>query len=361
MSLVNTLLNGGTYENDVTVESAKYSHSDGASRIAMESVAELHDIFMESFYNPEQAELAAATEGVALEGSQYEAVAEAAVSNAITKIKEFLRNLWAKVKAFFHNVRRYLDAIFMSGADFAKKYAQDIRNANGLKDFEFKMYKYDNAVIDDMSGMEGSVDDMMNEMIDGADNFLKDLIELADKDKDDVGSINAKIADKMTAFRKDFDRDAMVKECVSDMSGGKCKDPEDFDAYLFKSFRNGAADASDKEDVAVTNIDEYADILVNSAKLGGKVDKFSKKMDTAYGKAIKKVDDAEKKLAKYGSKVSGNVTEVLRTMSSVISIEQTYANKMMNAWKAVIKERDGAYKQLIMAGLAHAKKQKKSK
>ena len=361
MSLVNTLLNGGTYENDVTVESAKYSHSDGASRIAMESVAELHEIFMESFYNPEQAELAAATEGVALEGSQYEAVAEAAVSNAVTKIKEFLRNLWAKVKAFFHNVRRYLDAIFMSGADFAKKYAQDIRNANGLKDFEFKMYKYDNAAIDNMDGLEGSVDDLMGDIIGEADGMVKTLMDLADKEKDDVSAMNAKLAETMAEFRKKSDRDAVVKGCVEEMSGGKCKDPEEFDAYLFKSFRNGAADASEKEEIAVTNIDEYADILVASAKLGGKVDKYSKKMDTAYGKAIKQVDDAEKKLAKHGSKISGNVTETLRMMSSCISIYQTYSNKCMNAWKAVIKERDTAYKSLIVAGLAHAKKQKKAK
>lgn len=360
MSLVNTLLNGGTYENDVTVESAKYSHSDGASRIAMESVAELHDIFMESFYNPEQAELAAATEGVALEGSQYEAVAEAAVSNAVTKIKEFLRNLWAKVKAFFHNVRRYLDAIFMSGADFSKKYAQDIRSAGNLKDFEFKMYKYDNAVIDNMAGLEKSVDDMIGEILGNAGDGIKTMIDMAD-DKDAVSGANAKLADKMAEIRKELDRDAVTKAAVVAFSQGKCKDSDEYDAWLFKSFRNGAADASDKEDVAVANIEDYADILVNSAKLGGKVDKASKKMDTAYGKAIKQVDDAEKKMAKMGAKVSGNVTEILRMMSSAISIEQTYANKMMNAWKAVIKERDAAYKSLIVAGLSHAKQQKKSK
>lgn len=360
MSLVNTLLNGNTYENDVTVESAKYSHSDGASRIAMESVAELHEIFMESFYNPEQAELAAATEGVALEGSQYEAVAEAAVSNAVTKIKEFLRNLWAKVKAFFHNVRRYLDAIFMSGADFAKKYAQDIRSAGNLKDFEFKMYKYDNALIDNVSDLDKSVDDLMGDILGDADGFAKDIMGMVD-DKDAASAANAKVGEKMTEVRKAFERDTVSKACAEAFSKGKCKDPDEFDAYLFKSFRDGAADSSDKVDVAVTGIEDYADILVNSAKLSGKVDKASKTMDKAYGKAIKQVDDAEKKLAKFGAKVSGNVTEILRMMSSAISIEQTYANKTMNAWKAVIKERDTAYKSLILAGLAHAKKQKKAK
>ena len=358
MSLANTLLNGGTY--GVSVEASKYSHSNGATRIAMESVAELHDIFMESFYNTNQAELAAATEGVALEGSQYEAVYEAAINNGIAKVKEFLKNLWAKVKAFFHNVKRYLDAIFMSGVEFAKKYAQDIRSAGTLKDFEYNMYDYDNALIDDTAGTDIGTDDIVDDIISGFGGLEKSMLKIADgmddSKKEGMSKTNEMIADKMDELRKKFDRDEVAKRVVSAITGGKCKDPDDIDEFLFKVYRKGN---TDKEDIEVKNLVDYANILTESSKLASTVDKFGKKVDSAYSKALKQVNDAETKWAKYSSKVSGNAAEIMRLMSTAISVGQTYNNKLITSWKTVVKERDTAYKSLIVSGLSYANKQKK--
>ena len=358
MSLANTLLNGGMV-GSISVDASKYSHSTGASRIAMESVAELHDIFMESFYNPEQAELAAATEGVALEGSQYEAVAEAAVSNAFAKIKEFVKKLWEKVKAFFHNVKRYMDAIFMSGADFVKKYAQDIRNVGPLKDFEFKMFKYDDTKIDS-TGSIPEAEEMMNTLIGDAEGGIKNLIDAADLEEKDAAKANAEIADTMEEIRKNLDSDNVRKTVVKEMSGGKCTDPDNFDEYLFGIFRNGATDTEDKAEIEIKSIAPYADILKETGKLAANLDKGAKRVDAGYAKAIKMIDSAENKLARKSTKVSGNLAEVLRMYSSALSIEQNYANKLLNAWKTVVKERDTAYKAVIMAAFAHAKKQKKA-
>ena len=340
MSLANTLLNGGTYSLDVTVEASKYSHSNGATRIAMESVAELHDIFMESFYNTNQAELAAATEGVALEGSQYQAVYEAAIGNAVTKVKEFFKKLWAKVKAFFHNVKRFLDSIFMSGAEFVKKYDKDIRGIGTLKDFEYKMYKYNNAAIDNVSGTGSTADEM-------ADKIIDDALDVS--------------ADDIETIRKTLDRDEVAKATVIKMSGGKCKDPDDFEEFLFGMYRGGVDRNDDKEAVEVSNITEFAEILKNSGKLMGTLDKYAKRVDSAYAKAIKEIDKVESEFSKKTKedKDFGVAAEGLRLASSAVSVWQNYKNKQINAWKAVVKERDTAYKGLIMAAFAHAKKQKK--
>ena len=89
MSLTQTLMNGGMI--GTSINPAKYNHDNGALRIATESVEELHDIFMTTFYATEQAELGAVHEGVALENSSYAAVYEGAVADAFTKVKEFLR------------------------------------------------------------------------------------------------------------------------------------------------------------------------------------------------------------------------------------------------------------------------------
>lgn len=360
MSLVNTLLNGGMTSGS-SVDATKYSHSNGAHRIAMESVAELHDIFMESFYNTNQAELAAATEGVALEGSQYEAVIEASVSNTFAKVKAFFKKLWDKVKAFFHSVRRYFDAIFMSATDFVKKYAQDIRNTNGkLKDFEFKMFKYNNSEIDKASKVTASeisediIADINTHLTLVSDGSAVEFDQAGDEDK--VKAFNTKMEGAMADLRKVLDTDAIAKKTAAKFG---CSDPDEFDEFLFGLYRNGATDSSDKEDVEVTNLGEFVEVLNGSKKLATDVDKMAKATDAGYSKAIKAVDAAENKFGKHSSKVSGNVTEALRLMSSAISTAQTYENKRMNAWKAVIKERDSAYKSMIMAAMSYAKKNNK--
>ena len=154
MSLVSNLISGST-GNFGLIDPKKYGHDTGALRIATESAEALHDIFIESFYNMEQAELAAVHEGVALESSQYEALTEASISSVFAKVKEFFKKLWEKVKAFFHNVKRYIDAMFMSGKEFVKKYSADIKKATNLKDFEYKMYDYANDKINNVTNKEG--------------------------------------------------------------------------------------------------------------------------------------------------------------------------------------------------------------
>ena len=150
MSLTQTLMNGGMI--GTSINPAKYNHDNGALRIATESVEELHDIFMTTFYATEQAELGAVHEGVALENSSYAVVYEGAIRDAFTKVKEFFKKLWDKIKAWCHNVKRFFDSLIMSGKDFVKKYKDDIKKATSLKDFTYKMYKYDNERINKTPG-----------------------------------------------------------------------------------------------------------------------------------------------------------------------------------------------------------------
>lgn len=384
MSLANTLLNGGMY--GVSIDASKYTHSNGATRIAMESIEELHEIFMESFYNPEQAVLAAATEGVALEGSQYESVMEASISGAFNKIKDFLKKLLEKVKAFFHSVKRYIDSIFMSGAEFAKKYEKDIRDAGTLKDFEFKMYEYDDAKISGFANGVSTdvgtlVDKIINEVdkpieseLSSGDNFSSSIKgDIIDTEYSDTDAGKAELAKDNKAYggktleyyKKQYDHDAVAKravEAISDGAGGtKCSDPDDFDEWLFGHFRKGATNSEDKTDVEIKSVRELASTLISDKKLGTTVDKLQSTSDKAFKKAIKVVDDTEKRYNRIDAKNSNNITEILRLMSSAISVSQSYVNKALTAWKTAIKDRDSDYKSAIVAGLRHADKQKKKK
>ena len=349
MSLVNALLNGGTV-GAADVDVTRYGHSS-APRIAMESAAELHEIFMESFYNVEQAELAAATEGVALEGSQYEAVAEAAIKNAATKIKEFLQKLWAKVKAFFHNIKRYLDSIFMSGADFVKKYQKEIDKMGKLEDYTVKMYNYDDDEID--SVVEVNVEDTANELLKGYGLSI-------DKAKDDMLS---KAEKETIESPNDLDMEKLRDDIATKLSGGKCKEYDEFEKWCFGAFRNGAEGSDDKEDRDIngSDVERFAKILAGSKKLASKVDSMASKTDSAYSKAVKVVGDCEKALDKVkDNKNAVNLSKTMRQYSTTISTCQSMVNTKFNAWKAVIKERDSVYKQVIMGAFSNAKKTAKA-
>ena len=107
---------------------AKYGYNS-EHRIAMERAVELNDIFYESFYKMEELDFQHAY--ATMEGAD-ESVLEGIMSSvserakgAIEKIKTFLEDLWKKVQAFFHNVKRFLDGIFMNAQDFVKKYESE--------------------------------------------------------------------------------------------------------------------------------------------------------------------------------------------------------------------------------------------
>ena len=351
MSLVNALLNGGTV-GAADVDVTRYGHSS-APRIAIESAAELHEIFMESFYNVEQAELAAATEGVALEGSQYEAVAENAIKNAATKIKEFLQKLWAKVKAFFHNIKRYLDAIFMSGADFVKKYRKEIDKIDKLEDYVVKMYKYDDAEIENVGSV--LVEAMTNQIFKAMDVDPENAVDQALKSVEKAGGFyNEKTA---KTAQEEADPEKVKKHAVKHISGGKCTEPDDFAKWCFGAFRNGAEGPDDKEEIEIKSVDHYTDKLAMSGKLGEYVNKAQKDADKAYSKAIKVISDCEKALDKVkDNKAATYLSKEMRAYSSIISTCQSVENTYFSAWKSVIKERDGVYKAVIMGAFSNAKK-----
>lgn len=355
MSLARTLMNGGSF--GTSIDPSKYTHDMGATRIAMESVEELHEIFIESFYNVEQAELAAATEGVELIGSEYEVVAEGAIKDAFGKVKEFLKKLWDKVKAWFHNVRRFFDSLIMSGREFAKRYKKDIATADKtLKDFSYKMYEYDDDALDAIEkdlDVEGSAERIFNAFNSASLNFSEEEL------------------------KKSIDEDNLAKvfgtRFIQGTKAPKVTGRDDFDEAIFASFRNGATGPEDKEEIDITDLGHYATILENS-KAVSSLDTMANKIDKMYKKAIKKADDLEKDNKEYrksldddktagdeDKKIADNEVKIAQHIATGISRLQSLDNTIMNIWKTAYKERDTVYKQLIVAGLSNARKNAKKK
>lgn len=352
MSLARTLMNGGSF--GTSIDPSKYTHDMGATRIAMESVEELHEIFIESFYNVEQAELAAATEGVELIGSEYEVVAEGAIKTAFTKVKEFLQKLWDKVKAWFHQVKRYLDSIFMSGKKFAEKYKEDIKNADrNLKDFSYRMYEYDDDKLDNIDKYTDT-DAVASEIFKGVEAISSNRTDIED-------------------VKKDFEEDALAKRFANRvLSGGKVTVTEksDLPSAAFAYFRNGAKSADDKTEVKITSLSTYGDKLRTSKALGS-IDSLTSRVGNMYKKAITQANNLEKTMQetydttddsdKTAKEAADFHVKAAQELSSAIGRLQSMHNTVMGIWKTALKERDTVYKQVIIAGLANARKNAKNK
>ena len=364
MSLTQTLMNGGMI--GTSINPAKYNHDNGALRIATESVEELHDIFMTTYYATEQAELGAVHEGVALENSSYAAVYEGAIRDAFTKVKEFFKKLWAKVKAWFHNVKRFFDSLIMSGKDFVKKYDADIKSADkNLKDFSFKMYKYDDKAIglekDNAQAIMLNLTDTVSELTgkvdykyEGGNDFVKNESELEN-------------------FKKQCEPDKLAVDFAQEAGLKGVSEVGDIAKASFSYFRSGADSTEDKEDIDVSRLAIYAEVLKNSVALS-KVDQIIRKTDQVYTKAIGVVDKIEKQVSSASPKSDASTddkssftkaqtlqSKFLSEFSKALSQMQSMMNTYMAEWKAVYKERDTVYKQLIVAGMTNARKNGKNK
>ena len=370
MSLVSNLISGSTGSFGL-IDAKKYGHDTGALRIATESAEALHDIFIEGFYNMEQAELAAVHEGVALESSQYQAVVEASVASVFAKVKDFFKKLWEKVKAFFHSMKRYIDAIFMSGKEFVKKYDADIKKATNLKDFSYKMYDYDDKKIDDIDVVD--VEEEVNALLADKSSFFsgnKTIAQVVDElsnapDKslsDNAFSDDVKSTTKSDISNSESDMDDAAAELVAEMHEIKgVTEYSDFSNACFSHFRNGAEDKNDMDDIEISSLSEKVSILksFNSSKL----DKMMSNTDKVYKKAIKQIDDVESLVNKKfrDTETKKIASKLLSMYSSMFSKMQSLDNTYYTAWKTAAKERDSAYKSMIVKAIAYSKKQGKKK
>lgn len=82
-----------------------------------------------------------------LEGAtNIDILLEGVVSSVFTRLKEAVQKLWAKIKQWFANVKKYFQMLFAHGKDFAKKYKVDIIKAEArCKGFKYEFYPVKDA------------------------------------------------------------------------------------------------------------------------------------------------------------------------------------------------------------------------
>lgn len=356
MSLASTMLNGGSIYGGVSVNVSRYGHDTGAMLIATESVEELHDIFLEGFYVTEDAEVQAAMEGVDFESSEYGAVAESASKSVIQRIKEFFKKLWEKIKAFFHNIRKYFDSIFMNAKDFAKKYEKEIKEANKyIKDFTFKMFEYDNQAIDQVVEKVADVDAEVADYTDEVNTLLQMLSKDGNGNYAETNE-SPEITKELTILKKMAEN--AEEDFAKQISDNKATTFDEFDEYAFGFFRGGATDENDKTEVDVKDLTVYLKILLND-KASKNVNTFEANNKKMFDKINSCISKAERDVSKVSGKGATLIAESLRHLSTYAAADNTITTKLITIWKQVISERQSTYKSLLMAGMTNARKNTK--
>ena len=134
----------------------------------------------------------------------------------------------------------------------------------------------------------------------------------------------------------------------------------DFAQCCFQHFRNDAAGKGDMEEIEISSLSEYASVISNI-----NMNNFSKMQagsDKYYKDSLKAIDDADKLVAKAkDGELKKAISKILSAASSVTSHTQSLINTYISAWKTAAKERDSAYKSMIIKGIAYSKKQGKNK
>lgn len=356
---------------------AKYGYNS-EHRIAMESAVELNDIFYESFYKMEELDFQRAY--ATMEGAD-ESVLEGIVSSmserakgAIEKIKTFLRDLWKKVQAFFHNVKRFLDGIFMNAQDFVKKYESELLKLT-FKDKPYTVDMYD-YTIGDCKEMATTVNKfcatMTGESAKAMNNTFNLAVAFASKAIGAAGALpedNAADKTKEGARKKVDDMcEKMSKAALSAIheeygkylktAKGEAPTTAELAEAVWRSVRNGASGDSDKKSVTITSLSEYVKYLKTSKTALSNFDKTAKAIDDMFKGVLAKISDAEKILNddKAGDVAKELVLKVSSTYSKIVSREQGFSNTIVSEHRKALQEKIAVYKKICTGAFAHADK-----
>ena len=307
---------------------AKYNHEDAPMLIAIESAEDINEIFNEGFYAMEALEFSKAK--ATMEGASDEVLEgivgnlKTKAGNAIKTIKEKLKALWEKVKAFFANTKKLLTAIFGNAAKFAKAHEKELKalKLNGFKAEAFK-YTFD-------KGFDKS------KVIESAAERIGSLADKATKDTTALGNKT----------------ESGVREEYSDLikaSFGGSEDESSISDFIWGSFRNGAKSTADKITVQGGDFSGIVDALIGSPKLMNDFESNWKAMDKIFKNAITKCQAAEKLDAeKYP-----NMVKAFSEYHSMITKLNNLNNKIVSYGKGAVKEMVSSYRGIMVKAMRY--------
>lgn len=233
-----------------------------AQAYALESALYIADVFIE--------------ESVMENAANADVLMESVVKDSFEKIKKALKDFWAKVKAWFVQVKNYLTALFLSGKKLVEKFKKELNESK--KGFEYKGFHWT------LSKGAGEVTDLLQKI----EQFVEDTTGAAIHEIDTAAKLTATMSDK--APKEDVDSSEDNNK-LAELVGGSRKDMiED----LQKAFRNGE-DAKDTfEDFSGNSKSELIELVRGGEKTLADLKKNEKSTDKGFQRTLATIQRAEK-------------------------------------------------------------------
>lgn len=337
--LLETSMGGGT--PDVSPDMlSKYTYDDGAALIAMESAADLHEIFCEGFYDMEELEIRqhiSVQEGASEEvlegiGSTIKEKAKA----AFTKIKTKLEELWKKVKAFLYNTKRYLESIFSNTNTFISKYEGDLKKLK-LNNFTAAVYNYTIDKAQDKPGEASKeIDNITVQMADQAKTIVSRVQNVDKSTLSEEGMAN-QFTHIVATFKKNKCGDSTIEM-------DKVKE------YFWSKNRNNVK-YGESPTTRRIDMNEVLKGLKDAPSLTRYYNSVKSSLDGAYKKAISTVNDAGNKAE--NTENSTKVAAICRSAITAITNIQNIENAAIKSQTDAITEMCAAYRKVIIAALRY--------
>lgn len=339
MSLANVLLESASPASlGMTSEDiGRYNYADGHRAIYAETAMELRDVFESTFYVSNQVEFQAIYEGTSVDESyEYQQIMEGIFTSGFQKLAEVVKRLWAKIVAFFAQIKSKFLTMTRDNEKFVEKFNRMIKGKSlNLAGFRYNVYTYTN--IDDFESL------LRNSKLTAVTKISNEVVaksaqpEISTQELDTLGE----------SF------ETAINNFYKQVTG--TEDEHDINDALWSHFRGGAKLGDDKPSVGISSLDEYLKTIKSSKSLKD-MDTFKKDVDKEFSDLIKTIKDDEKKAK--GDGTTGDLINIYRKEIKTINKLHSKANTFISIWRTASMERVSAYRNICHAAVAYGTRRK---
>lgn len=238
-------------------------------------------------------------ESAVLEGANESVLIEGAVGNVIEKIKNAFKKLWAKIKAWFGQVKRFFKILFMNGKKFVNEFKIEINHKEG-KGFTYNGWVWDiDKATDKAKEKIGLIDKLYN-------GVVSDIKKATDELKDSRSKY-------ITSIKDNYDYDSITEFLDKEMGNVELGD-------FLKDLEETAHGGTSKEEVE--NFDQgmskdgMMNYIVGNGKAIKEIEDADKEVDKNFKNIINALNSAEKS---YLSATKSNTDNNASVIGSVVS------------------------------------------
>ena len=277
--------------------------------------------------------------------TEFQPTLEGNLKDIWAKIKAFFVNLGKKIMAFFRSIGDFIASIVMSGTDFAKKYAERLNKLN-LSGFSYDMYDYKIPGITEANDLAKGYED----------NIKKVEIDITNINKLKISDVGGAGESKFEALMNAANDEhvKLLDDYRKTLSGES--DAEKYGEALYKRFRGGSV----KKRFTLTSVSKYVKALEASKGLLDAIKKTEKSVKDSFKKVETLINTAASEADKIASESSGNAAKlaarkaaIMRKNLTTYSAMMTVLTRFLNAWSTAVKESTGVYKNLCFKALQH--------